>query len=259
MDAITVSVASGMRARMEALDLLANNISNSTTAGYKTDREFHNLYLSAEATGANLDGVGVPPAVLPVVERQYTDFSQGLLTDSGNPLHIALNGKGFLAVNAPSGILYTRNGNLRISSGGVLETSEGYAVRSVRGTPIRLDPSRPVEFSKDGTVRQDGSEAGRLQLSEFSDQQSLGKFGSTYFSWAPPSPAGGARAADFVPRPATNVEVIQGKLESSNVNPAESTVRLVSVMRQFEMLQRALTLAGEINRRAVEDVARVTT
>jgi len=83
MDALTILAASGMRARMESLDMLANNLANAATAGYKGDREFYGLYTSAAA----LSPPGPPgaPSALPVIERQWTDFSQGILNPTGNP------------------------------------------------------------------------------------------------------------------------------------------------------------------------------
>src|SRR6266404_1996867 len=121
MDQLTVTAASGMRSRMEALDLLANNIANTDTTGYKADQEFYNLYASSEADGQT---------TLPNVERNWTDFSQGVLKDTGNPLDVALSGRGFLTVDSPAGPLYTRNGSLRLSPSGVLQTAEGYPVRA---------------------------------------------------------------------------------------------------------------------------------
>src|SRR3982751_3161312 len=109
MDSMSIAVASGMRSRIEALDLLANNIANANTAGFKADREFYNLYISPEAAGQNEDGSA---ATIPVVERQWTDFTAGTLTPTGNPLDLAIDGDGFFAVNGPgSQVLYTRNGN----------------------------------------------------------------------------------------------------------------------------------------------------
>src|ERR1700690_2723679 len=93
MDTLTIAAAGGMRARMESLDMLANNLANTETGGYKTDREFYNLYVSAEAAGLG-DG---PAATLPVIERPWTDFSQGTLRATGSPLDLALSGKGFFA------------------------------------------------------------------------------------------------------------------------------------------------------------------
>jgi flagellar basal-body rod protein FlgF len=240
MDALTIAAASGMRARMESLDMLANNMANADTSGYKTDREFYNLYVNPEAETAEGS-----PATLPVIERPWTDFSQGSLRPTGSPLDLALTGKGFFAVDGPSGSLYTRNGNFRVSSAGRLVTAEGYPVRAVGGAKLQVQPSMPVEISADGTVNQDGQNLGQIEIADFSDPSSVTKQGANYFRTA------------LAVQPASGVEVAQGKLESSNVGPAESAVRLVSVMRQFEMLQKAVTLGGQMNQSAVE-IARVT-
>jgi len=239
MDALTTAAASGMRARMESLDMLANNMANADTSGYKTDREFYNLYVSPEAEAAEES-----PATLPVIERPWTDFSQGSLRPTGSPLDLALTGKGFFAVDGPSGSLFTRNGNFRVSSAGRLVTAEGYPVRAVGGGKLQVQPSLALEVSPDGTVHQDGQALGQIEITDFSDASSVTKQGASYFR------------SDGAAQPASDVEVTQGKLESSNVGPAESAVRLVSVMRQFEMLQKAVTLGGQMNQSAVE-IARV--
>jgi flagellar hook-basal body protein len=126
MDPITAIAASGLRARMESLDMLANNVANAGTGGYKADREFYSLYVSPEAADAD------PAATMPVIERTWVDHSQGTLHATGNPLDLALSGKGFFAVNGPGGPLYTRNGNFRLAPDGRLTTSEGYACADSR-------------------------------------------------------------------------------------------------------------------------------
>ena len=231
-----------MRSRLEALELLANNIANAATAGYKSDREFYNLYVAPES----LSGAGLP-SVLPVVERNWTDFSPGALNPTGNPADLALEGRGFFVVNSPSGSLYTRNGGFRISRSGELQTSEGYTVRAADGRVLRIDPSRSFDVNREGAVRQNGQEAGRLELVDFSAPEALVKQGGAYFRLADPK---------LAPSEA-HPEVHQGKLEMANFSPAEAAIRLVGVMRQFETLQKAISMAGEMNRRAVEEVARV--
>src|SRR6202044_1125274 len=110
------------------------NLANTETGGYKTDREFYNLYMSADAAG----GDSTSAATLPVIERPWTDFSQGTLRTTGSPLDLALSGKGFFAVDGPSGSLFTRNGNFRVSSAGRLVTAEGYPVRAVGGGKLQV-------------------------------------------------------------------------------------------------------------------------
>ena len=244
MDALSISAASGMRSRTEALDLLANNIANANTTGFKADREFYNLYVSPEA----MDGAE-RANTLPVVERHWTDFSQGLTAPTGNPLDVALAGKGFFAVDGQNGTLYTRNGNFTITAAGKLQTQDGYAVRGEDGKPIKADPTKAVAISTDGTVRQAGQALGRIAVVDIPQQQDLQKLGSTYFQM---------NDVKAIVKAATGTEVQQGRLEGANGAPAEHAVRLVSVMRQFEMLQRALSIGGEMNKKAIEEVARVS-
>ncbi len=249
MDALSISAASGIQARMESLELLANNIANQATAGYKTDREFYSLYVAPEAVA----GAGANPALtatLPVIERQWTDFSQGTLTPTGNPLDLALAGRGFFVVRGPAGPLYTRNGSFRLSPAGRLETEQGYPVLDQSQRPIQLDPALPVEVTADGSLLQQGEMVGQLAVVEFARPEFLSKQAGTYFRVA---------KKGIQPAAARKAEVRQGALESANFTPAEAAVRLVSVMRQFEMLERAVRLGAEMNRRAIEEVARVGT
>jgi flagellar basal body rod protein FlgG len=188
------------------------------------------------------------PGSLPVIERPWIDFSQGLLQSTGNSFDLALSGKGLFVVTGPSGPLYTRNGSFHMDEQSRLVSAEGYPLQSPDGVPLQLDPAKSAEVSTDGTVLQGGQPVGSLQIVSIQDQGSLAKVGHSYFRMLDPAAK---------PSPAKDVQVHQGKLESSNVSPAESAVRLVSVMRQFEMLQRAISLGAEMNRKAVEEVARV--
>ena len=245
MDSLTIAAASGLRARLESLEMLANNLANADTAGYKSDREFYSLYVSAEAQDP-LAPAG-SASTLPVIERHWTDFSQGTMRATANPLDLAIAGRGFFSVNAPAGTLYTRNGSFRFSPAGVLTAAEGYAVRLVGGGSLQTNSTNPLEVSADGTVSQAGAVLGRLEVMDFRDLSALQKQGGGYF----------AANAGAAPVAVAGGEVRQGRLEGSNVASAEGAVRLVNVIRQFEMLQKAIVLGGEMNRKAVEEVARV--
>lgn len=245
MDPLTVAAASGLRSRMESLDLLANNLANAATSGYKGDSEFYGLYTSAEGRDPM---TGAASFSLPVVERQWTDFSQGTLLPTGSQLDVAISGRGFLAVNGPSGLLYTRNGNLQASPSGQLATADGYTLRGTDGNPIQVTPSKPVEIMPDGTVRQDGQGVGQIGIVDFKNTALLKKMGGTYFQ--NPDPKNPSVAG-------TEATLQQGKLESSNVPVAEAAMRLVGTMRQFEMLQKAISISAEMNRKTIDEVARV--
>jgi len=223
---------------MESLDLLANNVANASTGGYKADREFYSLYVSPEAQAD-------PPSTMPVVERPWIDLSQGVLQSTGKTLDLAISGKGFFAVAGPRGPLYTRAGDFHLA-GGRLVTSEGYAVTGANGQPLRALGSGAIDVSADGTVQQDGNVIGQLQLVDFT-AAALSKRGASYFQLSDPSAQ---------PVPAAGATVEQGKLEGSNSGGAEGAVRLVGIMRQFEMLQKAVSLGNDMNKQAIEQVAK---
>ena len=243
MDSIAVAATSGLQSRMEALDMMANNLANATTSGFKLDREFYSVF-SADDNGFATDANS---SSLPMIQKQWTDFSQGELQPTGNPLDLALNGKGFFVVNSPTGPLYTRNGAFTLSPTGALATSDGYQVNGSGGQPIQTLDRSPIEVSAEGAVQQNGVKIAQIQIVDFKDPSVLSKKGGSYFINS---------STTQQPIPATNVTVEQGKTEGSNVSPAESAVRLVGVMRQFEMLQKAVTMTTDMDKKSLEEVAK---
>jgi len=244
MDQISAIAASGLRARMESLDMLANNIANASTTGYKGDGEFYTLFTSE---AAKEDISDIPNSTLPMIQRPWTDFSQGTLEPTNNPLDMGLSGKGFFVIQAPSGPLYTRNGSFQMSSNGTLTTYDGYSVTGRDGKPIKGDPKLPIEVTLDGGIRQNGQLLGDLKLVDFKDPSGLIKQGNNYFR------SDGTGIAVN----ATGAQVHQGKVEASNVSASQAAVHLVSVMRQFEMMQKAVSISGDMSKKAIEEVARV--
>ena len=151
--------------------------------------------------------------------------------------------------NRPNGTLYTRNGSFKISPEGTLVTGEGYALRLSGGQPVTLEAGAPLVVGADGTVAQNGTPLGQLEIVDFADPSKLDKTAGTYFSSPDPR--------QVSPQAATNVQVAQGKLESSNAAPTEAAARMVSLLRHFEMLQQAVKIGAEMNRQALEEVAKV--
>jgi flagellar basal body rod protein FlgG len=245
MDPLTTAAASGLQARLDSLDLLANNMANSSASGYKADREFYSTYLASDAMNSPDPAVGDSP----VVERHWTDFTQGSVTDTGNPTDLALSGRGFFAVNGPNGPLYTRNGSFQVSPQGTLTTGEGYPVRLAGGQTLTLAPGAPLIVGADGAVSQNGAPLGQLELVDFADPNLLDKAAGANFSNPDPQ--------NIKSQAASNAQVAQGKLESSNASPTESAARLVMLMRNFEMLQKAVKIGGDMNSEAIQEVAKV--
>jgi flagellar basal body rod protein FlgG len=244
MDPLAIAAVSGLRSRIQSLDLLANNLANTGTSGYKGDQEFYSLFNSEQASGAD----GGPGATLSVIQRQWTDFSQGTFQQTGNSLDVALAGKGFFVVTGPNGPLYTRNGSLQVLPSGELAVAGKYALQDSAGNAIHVTSGKPIQISGDGTVQQDGSTLGQIKVVNLPATDSLQKVGDACF-----------QDTDSNNRPvvATGVEVQQGKIEQSNVPVAGSAMRLVGVMRQFEMLQKAIAIGNEMDTKAIQEVARV--
>jgi flagellar basal-body rod protein FlgF len=228
---------------MQSLDLVANNIANASTGGYKADSEFYTVFSSAAANEDAIDA----PSTAPMIQRQWTDFSQGLLQPTNNPLDLGLSGKGFFVVQGPSGPLYTRNGSFHAATDGTLVTADGHPLLGQSGQPITTDSKQPVEITQDGSVRQNGQQLAQIKLVDFRDPRVLAKQANNYF----------LNTSSEDPTASTGVQVYQGKIESSNVSAAQGAVRLVGVMRQFEMMQKAITVASDMSNKAITEVARV--
>lgn len=244
MDPLTTAAANGLQASMDSMDMLANNIANASTGGFKADREFYSTYLAPEIQNGPEGTVGESP----VVQRQWTDFSQGTLMQTGNPTDLALSGGGFFVVNGPNGPLYTRNGNFQLTPNGQLTTAEGYPVQLAGGGTLQANSGTPITVTSDGFVSQDGNLIGQLQVVDFSDASKLSRATGPYFENSDPQTN---------PVTASQAAVFQGKIESSNAQPAESAARMVLLLRHYEMLQRAIKVGSEMGQQAVQEVARV--
>jgi flagellar basal-body rod protein FlgF/flagellar basal-body rod protein FlgG len=235
------AASTGLLARTQELDLAANNLANANTNGFRGEHvSFKSQMMTASANVATRAGNSFG-----VLGSPRTDFSQGSLQQTGNPLDLALEGSGFFAVQAPTGVQYTRNGNFHLTATGALVTTQGYPVLGTSG-PIIL-PQGNAEISSSGVISVDGAVAGELQLVQFNPSVPLTALGDAGFS-APTAAAA----------PATNLTVQQGSLESSNINPVESAVGLIEIQRNAEMLQRALnTFHTEFNKTAAEELPKV--
>jgi flagellar basal-body rod protein FlgF len=181
-----------------------------------------------------------------VLEGSQTDLSSGNLERTGNSLDLAIEGKGFFAIQAHGQTLYTRNGNFRVSAIGQLTTAAGDVVLGEDGKPITL-PSGEISFSPDGTISASGAVAGKLKVVEFMPGSVPIAAGNSYYS----APATALRAS-----PDSNVR--QGMLESSNVNSVKAVVDMIAVQRHAEMLERAMSVfESNLDHIAANDLPKV--
>ena len=245
MDPLLTAAAAGLRSKAESLDILANNLANANTGGFKADLERFTRYSGEGAESDPAFGLNSPNWI-PDMDRHWIDFTEGVAERTGRNLDLAIEGKGFFSVAGPQGKLYTRNGNFETRPDGTLVTGQGYAVLDATGAAIKVDPTRELQITSTGAIFQQGEQVATIPLYETDGQDGVSKFGLNYFSWSKPA------------RPLGEVTIRQGSLEGANVSAAQSAVRLVTIMRQFESLQRAVSMSAEMNRRSVEEVARVT-
>jgi len=230
---------------MDALDLLANNLANVNTAGFKEQRAFFSLMerLNAAATGDELAAV---VNNRPVLGGSVLDLSNGAILPTGRDLDLALVGQGFLSIQSPGGVRYSRNGNLTTNSRGQLVTSEGFPVLGEKGA-ITLGPGK-VEMGENGDVRVNSVFVDRLKLVGFPDTSRLQREGNSLFLLPPGSPEPGL---------ASETSVRQGFIEQSNVNPMTATVRMVEIMRHFEAIQKSLNLVSNVlDAKSIEKLSR---
>jgi flagellar basal-body rod protein FlgF len=244
MDPALLTAAAGMKARIETVDVLANNLANASTAGYKADAEFYRLFQTARSRPDPATGDGDP---MPVAEGSSLDLAQGPIETTGSAFDVALEGPGFLELEGPRGKLYTRQGSLGRNAAGELVGPGGLRILGDDGKPIPIPEHVVVSIAADGTIRADSSTIGRLPIVEFDEPRALRKAGDALFT-AP---------AQAQARPAATTTVRQGAIEGSNVSASLAAVRLIAANRHFEMLRRAATLVGEeMDGRAVSELGR---
>src|ERR1043165_5007781 len=237
------------------LDVVANNIANINTTGCKTDRTVFQEFLMPGVRASEFRGAD--RAVSFVHDRAtWTDFSQGPVQPTGNPLDVAISGNAFLTVQTPRGERYTRNGALQVNSQGQLVTSEGLAVIGTNG-PIVFQPNdRDISIGIDGTisVREGQStvdaQRGKLKLASFAAPRLLQKDGTSTFL----APAG------VTPQAApTDAKVTQGAIEKSNVQSVTEMSRMIEITRTYTQIAQIMQNQSDMRRSAIDKLAEVPT
>jgi flagellar basal-body rod protein FlgF len=235
--------ATGMLAETQRQDVIANNLANATTTGYRrsvtTATPFAETLLSnMSAARAPAIGTLTRGARLEGVTMIET---QGSLRATGNPLDLGLVGNGYFAIDTAAGRRYTRDGTFSIDADGRLVTKTGEGVAGVGGA-ITLTRGAPVDVSTDGTVTQDGTVRGRLLITALAPGSMTSEGGSRF--------NGTATGND-------GTRVRQGHLEASSVNVVSEMVELIRTMRSFEANQKAVQSHDEALQQSVSRVGRV--
>lgn len=244
MKALQVA-ASGMSAQQTRIDNIANNLANVSTTGYKKSREaFEDLFyeeLTHGGMGASTARVEVGSGVrLSAIEK---DHSSGALEQTGNPLHVAIQGDGFFVLETVDGEpVYTRDGSFTLDGDGQLMSASGYAVAGRIDIPM---DATDLEILPDGTIQAvmegdtDYTHLGQLEVVRFVHPAGLKALGGNLYAETPAS--GYAELADV----GNTTSVLQGYLEGSNVDVAEELVEMITAQRAYELNSKVIQAADE--------------
>lgn len=226
------------------LDVVANNVANINTAGFKRHAVVFEDYLMPVAA---YDTRLTRDETLHYVSDRATirDFSPGGLQQTGNPLDVALKGKGWLAITTPDGERYTRNGALTVNPEGLLVTHSGDRVQGEGGDIVIPDGATAISIARDGTISADGDDLGRIRVVEFeNDADIVADQGSLFRS-------------DVAPTAAARTTVVQGFIEQSNVQGVREISRLIEINRAYESLSNTLERTDRLRRSAIETLGQV--
>jgi flagellar basal-body rod protein FlgF len=220
------------------MDIVANNLANINTTGFKAENI---LFATAEMPQARDTSFSFADQPLAFTEDWSTihDLSAGSITPTGDPLDLALSGNGFLVVDTPNGERYTRDGALSLDATGTLVDLDGNPVLGESG-PIRFTPAETdISITANGSILTPAGSKGKLRVVEFTDPQQLVREGNNLFS--------GGEAV-----PATATTVVQGAIERSNVSGVAGMTEMIRVSRAYQTLANIMEQQDETRRSAIE-------
>lgn len=226
------------------LDIVANNMANADTTGFKLES-----ILSATNPKAPARTLGGPQPVTFVVDRGVArDFNQGGLRQTDAPLDLGIEGQGFFKVSTPDGERYTRDGRFRLDATGKITTQSNHPVLDEGGGEIQIDPLLgAITIAADGTVSQGGDRVGKIGVVNFDSLGVLDKAGDSLFR----------NTSNLQSQPAPDARVRQGMLEGSNVRPIIEITRLIELSRAYEQTTKLMDSTSDLTRRTIERLGRM--
>ena len=220
----TVHTYIGSMAQEHRLNVIANNLANINTPGFKKDVPVFEGYM---------------------VKATRTYFSQGAFEQTGNTLDLALSGPGFFQVETPNGVRYTRNGAFTRDSVGEVVTMQGYPVVGAGVVPENVVD---LVVDENGRILADGNEIGRFELVEFEDPKVLAKEGHDMFA---------LKVEGLGGEEATETTMRQGAIERSNINPVTESVAMIDTLRTYEVFQKVIQAFQEADQKSMNEVGRL--
>jgi flagellar basal-body rod protein FlgF len=245
MDSGFYSAYAGLAARMDALDVVANNLANISTTGFKAQHEFYRSF-SSWLQPSLTTPINQAVNQFGILGGASLDLSPGSFAPTGNPTDMSLQDPGFFTIQTKNGLRYTRAGNFGLNAQRQLVTDQGDTVMGEQGPllrPLQI-PAGQLSVSPDGTISVDGTLVGKLKITDFAPNTALTMEGHSYFV-APQDSA----------KPAAEVNVRQGTLESSNSDPVMGAVSLIEVQRTAGLMEKALSIFhNEFNKTAAQQI-----
>ena len=216
------------------LDVVANNLANVSTPGYRGRQVMFDQYLNDQKGESN-------PYVSANDFGEYMDTSPGSYAQTGRPLDVAIEGDGYFGVITGQGVKYTRAGSFTMNSVGEMVTLNGQRVADAGGSPITIPVNtKKITVASDGAVYADDQGVGQLMLVNFANPQSLKPIGNALFD------------TKDQPVPVENAFIRQGMLEGSNVNGVREMTNMMEILRNYQSVQRMMQSEGDRMRSSIQ-------
>lgn len=241
MNLSTDIATSRLIAQQRAIDVAASNMANANTPGYKVERMLFSDWLSRQR---NVD----PPAggrVIAYTQDRATwrEDQAGTITHTANPFDLALTGDGFFTVQTPQGPRLTRDGRFGLKPDGTLADSAGFAVLDANGRPIQISPADTrITVAGDGTISSENGQIGRVGVVRVTDKMRMAAEGNTNFR------------ADAPTAPLPSPGIVQGAMEDSNVKPVVEMTRMMTDLREFQLVTQFVQAESDRQRDAIEKI-----
>lgn len=236
---LLVTLSRQMALRRE-LDVIANNVANVQTNGFKrrlSDSREYQMPVASDETFRR----GNDRRISFVVDRGTPlDTSTGQMEPTGNPLDVAINGDAYFKVQTPQGDRYTRNGALMLNAQGILVNSDGHTMMGEQGSFQFSTDDKDIRIASDGTVSTNAGSRGKISLVRFPNQQVLENAGANLFT------------TRVQPEPALQARVQSGYVERSNVTPVVEISRMIEVTRQYQNIANMMGRSDELRRTAIQ-------
>jgi flagellar basal-body rod protein FlgF len=225
------------------MDIVANNIANSDTAGFKVEE----LAVTEDPQAPAFTLGGPKPVKFVMPNGVIRNFGQGALRKTDSPLDVAIDGAGFYRVQTPAGERYTRDGRMRTDDAGRLVTESGSPVLDDGGGEITIQPELgPVSISPDGTISQGAQRIAKLGVVNFANLSTLEKTGDNLMQ----------NTSNQNPTPVADARLRQGMLEGSNVNPILEITKMIEVSRAYEQMAQMLDSQNTLSSQAVQQLGK---